>query len=101
MKQYKATKIKSKDWEVALTCKSGFLNSISIASANLNQTLLFKELITSDHFGRSSRTGSCLSRPAPSFIREHHVQCNFCTSIENVKVSSFNDNVLLKLVESI
>ena len=55
-----------------------------------------------EHFGKSSRTGNWLARPAPSSIREHQVACKFSTNLENFKIlGTYSDNMLLRLAESL
>ena len=55
-----------------------------------------------EHFGRSSRTDSLLVRPPQSSIRDHLEMCGSGGSLENFKVlASFNNQVLLKILESL
>ena len=53
------------------------------------------------HFGVSCRTGSLLVRPPQSSIREHIEICGSSKSLDNFKcLSSFNNNILLRITES-
>ena len=54
------------------------------------------------HFGRSSRTGHLLVRPLQSTVRDHIFNCTSGFNLEDFKVlSSFSDNNLLRIAESI
>ena len=55
-----------------------------------------------EHFGRSSRTGSLLARPLQSKVREHIFNCTVGYKTDDFTVlSSFSDNILLRIAESI
>ena len=68
----------------------------------IGQTKKALKTRAAEHFGRSARTGSLLVRAPCSSIRDHIYVCGSGMSLDCFKkVRSFNNNVLMRIYESI